>query len=43
MVFPVTLGEGVYLFREGSGTRNLSLVDTKTTSTGLGVHTYEPA
>jgi dihydrofolate reductase len=43
MVFPVTLGEGAHLFREASGARNLKLVDTKTTGTGVAMLTYEHA
>src|SRR5829696_6776681 len=43
MVFPVVLGSGKRLFQEGSGTKVLRLVDTKTTSTGVALLTYEPA
>lgn len=43
MVFPVTLGIGKHLFREGSGKRDLRLSDTRTTSTGVAVLTYRPA
>ena len=42
MVFPVTLGEGEHLFREGASAK-LKLTDTKTTGTGVVVLTYEPA
>jgi len=43
MVFPVVLGSGKRLFQEGSGTKVLRLVDTKTTSTGVALLTYQPA
>jgi dihydrofolate reductase len=43
MVFPVVLGSGKRLFQEGSGTKVLRLVGTKTTSTGVALLTYEPA
>jgi dihydrofolate reductase len=42
MVFPVTLGEGEHLFREGSKAE-LRLTGTKTTATGVVVLSYEPA
>jgi dihydrofolate reductase len=41
-IYPVVLGDGLRLFRDGSPTA-LRLVDTKTTSTGVVVHVYEPA
>ncbi len=40
---PVVLGSGKRLFREGTPTTTLRLVDTKTTSSGLVILTYEPA
>jgi len=40
---PVVLGSGKRLFREGGPTTTLRLVDTKTTSSGLVILTYEPA
>ncbi len=40
---PVVLGSGKRLFREGAPTTMLRLVDTKTTSSGLVILTYEPA
>jgi dihydrofolate reductase len=43
MVFPVTLGIGKHLFREGSAKRDLKLTDTKTTSTGVALLTYQSA
>jgi dihydrofolate reductase len=42
MVFPVTLGDGKHLFREGTKA-DLKLTDTKTTGTGVLMLTYEPA
>ena len=43
MVFPVVLGSGKRLFKEGSDSKVLRLVDTKTTSTGVALLTYQPA
>ena len=43
IVFPVLLGEGKRLFGEGTIPRGLRLVDTKVTSAGVAVHTYERA
>jgi dihydrofolate reductase len=43
MVFPVTLGIGKHLFREGSDKHDLKLIDTKATSTGVALLTYQPA
>jgi dihydrofolate reductase len=40
MVFPVTLGVGKHLFRAGTEKRDLRLVDTKTTDSGVVVLTY---
>jgi dihydrofolate reductase len=42
MVHPVVLGSGKRLFRDGSDTKVLRLVDTKTFSTGIVVLTYQP-
>jgi dihydrofolate reductase len=39
-VHPVLLGSGKRLFREGSGSRQLELVDSRTTSLGLVIQTY---
>ena len=39
---PVVLGSGKRLFREGSPKTTLRLVDTRTTSSGLVILTYEP-
>ncbi len=41
--YPVVLGRGHRLFREGNAPAALSLVDTKTTSTGVAIHVYQPA
>ena len=43
MVHPVVLGSGKRLFRDGSATTPLRLVDTKTTCTGTLILTYQPA
>ena len=42
-IYPVVLGDGARLFRDGATPAALKLVDTKTTSTGVAVHVYEPA
>jgi len=42
-VFPVVLGKGKRLFARGAVPGALKLVDTKTSSTGVAVHTYERA
>lgn len=42
LVFPVVLGEGKRLFREGSVPATLSLVDTAVTSTGAVALTFRP-
>jgi dihydrofolate reductase len=42
-VHPVVLGSGKRLFKDGSDTTTLRLVDTKTTSTGVVVLSYQPA
>ena len=42
-IYPVVLGNGTHLFREGATPAALRLVDTKTTSTGVVIHVYEPA
>ncbi len=43
MVYPIVLGSGKRLFREGSETKVLKLVETKTFSSGVVVLTYQPA
>jgi dihydrofolate reductase len=42
-VYPVVLGEGRRLFGDGVTPTALSLVETRTTSTGVAVHVYRPA
>jgi dihydrofolate reductase len=42
-VYPVVLGQGRHLFREGNVAAALRLIDSKTTSTGVLVNTYQPA
>jgi dihydrofolate reductase len=42
-VFPIVLGSGKRLFREADQPRRLTLVDSKTTSTGGMILTYRPA
>jgi hypothetical protein len=43
MIFPVVLGSGKRLFRDGSDAKALRLVDTKTTSMGVVLLTYRLA
>jgi dihydrofolate reductase len=43
MVHPIVLGSGKRLFRDGSDPTTLRLVDTRTTSTGVVILTYQPA
>lgn len=43
MVYPVVVGSGKRLFREGSAAPNLRLVETKTFSSGVVILTYQPA
>ena len=43
MVYPVVLGSGKRLFRDGSDTIVLRLVETKTFSSGVVVLSYQPA
>lgn len=42
MVFPVVLGKGKRFFKDGTDTA-LTLVDTKTTNSGVTMLTYRPA
>lgn len=42
MINPIVLGGGKRLFRDGSARRPLKLVDSKTSSTGVLITTYEP-
>jgi dihydrofolate reductase len=43
LVFPVHLGSGKKLFREGRPARELRLLESSTTSTGVVIAAYEPA
>jgi dihydrofolate reductase len=43
LVYPVVLGKGKRLFREGNLPAALRMVDTKTTGTGVAINTYESA
>jgi dihydrofolate reductase len=42
-VFPVVLGQGKRLFAAGAVPAALRLVETRTSSTGVAIHTYERA
>jgi dihydrofolate reductase len=42
-IYPVVLRSGKRLFQEGGVPASLKLTGTRTTSTGVVVHTYEPA
>ena len=42
-VFPVVLGEGKRLFENGVPPRGLTLVDTRSTASGVLFNTYHPA
>ena len=42
-VFPVVLGKGKRLFADGAIPAALKLTDTKTSTTGVAIHTYRPA
>jgi dihydrofolate reductase len=42
-IFPVTIGKGKRLFAEGTLPQGFKLVDSKTSSTGVIIATYEPA
>jgi dihydrofolate reductase len=42
-VFPLVLGEGKRLFARGTIPAGLKLVDTRTSTTGVAIHTYERA
>jgi dihydrofolate reductase len=41
--YPVVLGRGKRLFKDGTVPTALRLVNTRTTSTGVAIHTYRPA
>jgi dihydrofolate reductase len=42
-IFPVTIGKGKRLFSEGTQPAHLKLIDSKTSTTGVIIATYEPA
>jgi dihydrofolate reductase len=42
-IHPIVLGSGKRLFRDGSPSTSLRLVDSKTSSTGVLLLTYRPA
>jgi dihydrofolate reductase len=42
MIHPLVLGTGKRLFREGTSVTRLRLIDTKPTTTGVLILTYEP-
>jgi dihydrofolate reductase len=43
LIHPLVLGSGRHLFTDGGAFGTLRLVDTKTTTTGVVIATYEPA
>ena len=43
MVFPIVLGSGKRVFRDGGEKKTLKLVETKTFASGVVVLSYEPA
>ncbi|MGH2792859.1 MAG: dihydrofolate reductase family protein [Actinomycetota bacterium] len=43
MIYPILLGSGTRLFRDGNEKRPLTLIDSITTSTGVVTATYRPA
>ena len=43
MIYPIILGTGKRLFKEGMAVMNLTLMETKTTATGVVILTYHPA
>lgn len=43
LIHPLVLGSGRRLFTDGGATATLRLVDTKTTTTGVVIATYQPA
>jgi dihydrofolate reductase len=42
-VFPLVIGSGKRLFSDGTVPAGLRLVDSKTSTTGVAINTYEPA
>jgi riboflavin biosynthesis pyrimidine reductase len=43
LIHPLVLGNGKHLFSHGTAPTALELVDTKSTSSGVVVHIYQPA
>ncbi len=43
MVFPIVLGSGKRVFKNGSEKKTMKLVETKTFASGVVVLSYEPA
>jgi dihydrofolate reductase len=43
LIHPLVLGTGRRLFAEGSSMATLKLIDTKATTTGVVIATYQPA
>jgi dihydrofolate reductase len=43
LIHPLVLGSGRRLFIDGGASAALRLVDTKTTTTGVVIATYQPA
>jgi dihydrofolate reductase len=43
MVFPIVLGSGKRLFKDGVDTKALKLIETKTSSSGVVILSYQPA
>ncbi len=43
LIHPIVLGSGRRLFRDGGGLAKLRLVDSKASTTGVVIATYEPA
>ncbi|HEV3245238.1 MAG TPA: dihydrofolate reductase family protein [Candidatus Paceibacterota bacterium] len=42
-IYPITIGKGKRLFAEGTQAEGFKLVDSKTSTTGVIIATYEPA
>ncbi|VVB53444.1 Uncharacterised protein [uncultured archaeon] len=42
-IFPITIGKGKRLFSDGTQPASLKLIDSKTSTTGVIIATYEPA
>ena len=43
MIHPVVVGKGKHLFTEANELKKLELIDSKVTSTGVAILTYQPA